>query len=548
MDPQVITLLGSSALLVYSIEELSKDVQYIAGSKFQIWINTLAKNRLGGMVLGMLISLLLSSSGAVTMMLVGMANARLLSLSQVLSVALGAALGTTFIVQLFAFDITDYGLLIVTVGVLGHIFLKANRLSTASRAILFLGLMLYSMKLLMDATTALQANEFFHYVITYFKDRPAISLLLAIILTAINHSSAATIGFVMSLMVARHGTIYEAIPWVLGANLGTTVNAFFASFGAGALGKQAALGNLLVKVFGVMVAYPLMQYLGKVAVFLTADLSRQIANVHTLFNFALAVLFFPFIPLGVRIVRMMIPEVKDDGPFTFHYLDPKSLASPEMALAQSQREILRLSDTVEQMVEKSIYLFTFRNIREIEALKSMDQVVDFLNRGIKMYLTKLSQEKMTPEQVQREFELLLRTNDLENIGDIVDKNITELVRKNIKKGYVFSREGWNEIMSFHSKVVECLRVSTAYFNSRDRALAAKLFVLYQEIEDMMLDLSEQHVQRLHRGVRESMETTSVHLDLLGYLLRIANLSVHFSKVRYLTGTTVETIPTGTTDL
>jgi phosphate:Na+ symporter len=535
MGPQVITLLGSSALLVYSIDELSKDVQYIAGSKFQIWINTLAKNRFGGMCLGMLISLLLSSSGAVTVMLVGMANARLLSLQQVLSVALGAAIGTTFIVQLFAFNITDYGLLLVTIGVLGHVFIKSSRWSTGFRAVLFLGLMFFSMKLLMDSTTELQSDEFFHYVVNYFKDRPMVSLLISLMLTAINHSSAATIGFVMSLMVARHAGVHDAIPWVLGANLGTTVNAFFASFGAGALGKQAALGNLLVKVFGVIIAYPLMTYLAKAAAWLSPDLSHQIAHTHTLFNLALAALFFPFIPLGVRIVRFLIPEVEDDGPFTYHYLDPKSLASPEMALAQAQREILRLSDTVEQMVERSIYLFTHRNQREIESLKSMDQVVDFLNRGIKMYLTKLSQEKMTPEQVQREFELLLRTNDLENIGDIVDKNITELVRKNIKKGYVFSREGWNEIISFHSKVIECLRVSTAFFNSKDRALAAKLFVLHQEIEDMMLDLSEQHVQRLHRGVRESMETTSVHLDLLGYLLQIANLAVHFSKVRYLAG-------------
>jgi len=140
---------------------------------------------------------------------------------------------------------------------------------------------------------------------------------------------------------------------------------------------------------------------------------------------------------------------------------------------------------------------------------------------------------MTQGQVQQEFEILLRTNDLENIGDIIDKNILELVRKNIKKGYTFSREGWAEITAFHQKVVEILRISTTYFNSRDRAIYSKVLVLHQEIEDLMIELSEQHVQRLHRGVKETLSTTSVHLDLLGNLQRIAGLATNFTKARGL---------------
>jgi phosphate:Na+ symporter len=281
---------------------------------------------------------------------------------------------------------------------------------------------------------------------------------------------------------------------------------------------------------GIVLCLPVMDHLGHLAISLGGDVSRQIAMTHTLFNVALALVFFPFISLGVKLVRNWIPENASASPFAFLYLDPRTLSSPELALAQAQREILRLADTVEQMVERSIHLFEYGEQREVEQVKAMDQVVDFLNKGIKLYLTRLSQKEMTPEQVQKEFELLLRTNDLENIGDIVDKNILELVRKNIKKGYTFSREGWNEITTFHNKVVECLRISTAYFTSHDRALAAKLLVHHQEIEDMMLDLSQLHMQRLHQGVKESLDTTSVHLDLLGNLQRIADLSVNFTRV------------------
>lgn len=533
MNSALVTLIGGSALLVYSIEELSKSVQYLAGSRLRTWINAFANNRVSAIILGFILSLLLSSSGAVTVMLVGLANARLLTLEQVFSVVLGASIGTTFVVHLFAFNVSKYGLLIIAAGVIFSSISRSDQLSKITRGIFFLGLMFFSMSLVSSAGNELETNELFQYTINYFRDRPFVSFLIACVLTAMIQSSAATIGFVMSLMVSRHAQLEEAIPWVLGANVGTTATGFFASFKGGILGKQAAVGHLVCKVVGAALCFPLMKYLIESTQAVGGDMARQIATSHTIFNVFVAVLFFPFVSLGVWLAQKLVPEKKEEGPYNFHYLDPRTLETPELALAQAQREILRLSDNVEQMVEKSITLFKTGSTKEIEALKERDQVVDFLNRGIKLYLTKLSQKEMTPEQVQKEFELLLRTNDLENIGDIVDKNILELVRKNIKKGYTFSKEGWSEITTFHMKVVDCLKLSNAYFTSHDPSLAAKLGVSYQQIEDLTVQLSEQHVQRLHRGVKESLDTTSVHLDLLGNLQRIANLSVNFTRVRGL---------------
>ncbi len=530
MNQELITLLGASALLVYSIDELSKSVQYLAGNRFRVWINTFGENRLYGIFLGIVFAILLTSSSAVTVMLVGLANARLMSIPQVFSVTLGASIGSTFIVHLFAIKIADYGLLLIAVGVILSSLSSSDRIDRMARCSLFMGIMFFAMSLLGESGKTLEKNELFQYVIQYFHDRPLVSLCISGVFTAVIHSSAATIAFVMSLMTAQHGTVYEAFPWMLGANLGTTATAYFASFKSGQLGKQAALGHLVCKVVGVAICLPFMHELSQGCEYLVGDLGRQIALSHTLFNVIVAVLFFPFISVGVRLVQKLVPEAEKEKQFEFQYLDQRTLESPELALAQAQREILRVSDTVEQMVEKSIHLFKGSNEREIESLKAMDQVVDFLNKGIKLYLTKMSQGDMTPEQVQKEFELLLRTNDLENIGDIIDKNILELARKHIKKGYKFSEEGWNEIMTFHAKVVECLRISTAYFTSHDRALAAKLMVLHQQIEDLTLDLSENHVQRLHRGVKQSMDTTSVHLDLIGNLQRIAALSVNFTRI------------------
>lgn len=542
MNPDVMTLIGGSALLIFSIEEVSKSVQYLAGSRFRVWINNFSENRLSGIILGIALSLLLSSSGAVTVMLVGLANARLLSVERIFSVILGASIGTTFIVHLFALNISHYGLLIIAVGVFLTSVAKSDRILRMARGLLSFGLMFYAMSLVASAGAAMESNELFRFIIQYFKENPFIVLAISCGLTALIQSSSSTIAFVMSLMMARHATLEEAMPWILGANLGTTATAYLASLKGGVLGKQVAFANLFCKLIGVILCYPLMKYFIALVQQIGGDVAHQIANAHTLFNVLLAVVFFPFIPLGVAAVRKIVAESEDKGPFTYQYLDSRTLETPELALAQAQREILRLSDTVEQMVEKSIHLFRGGSQKDIESLKASDQVVDFLNRGIKLYLTKLSQKEMTPEQVQKEFELLLRTNDLENIGDIVDKNILELVRKNIKKGYVFSQEGWGEILQFHSKVVECLRISTAYFSSHDLSLAAKLMVLHQQIEDMTLDLSEQHVQRLHKGIKESLDTTSVHLDLLGNLQRIAALSVNFTRIHGLKGVHAPQMP------
>jgi len=524
-------LVGGTALLVFSVDELSKHIQILASSRMRVWVNTFAGNRFYALILGLLMSFLLSSSGAVTVILVGLANAQLLTLNQVMSVTLGASIGSTLIVQLVAFRVAEYGLVVTAFGVALSAFSKGDRSYHLGRIFVNAGLMFFAMSLLVNSGKELETNELFQYFINYFKDRPIVSFFLSAGLTALVQSSAATIAFVMSLMMARHSSVYEAIPWVLGANLGTTTTAYFASLNGGILGKQAALGHLLIKLFGVLLFYPLASVLGKWCIDLAPnDISRQIAHAHTFFNIALAIIFFPFVSLGVRLVQKLAGEKTKETPFSFHYLDQRSLDAPELALAQAHREILRMSDIVEKMVDRSLALFRSQSQGEIDAVKEMDQVADFLNKGVKLYLTKLSQAEMTPEQVQKEFEFLLRTNDLENIGDIVDRNILSLVKKIQKKGSVFSKEGWEELNSFHRQVVECVRLSTAYFNTRDRTILSKLLLLHQHIRDLMVELSEAHVQRLHKGVKETLDTTSVHLDVLSHLQRIADLAVGFTRV------------------
>ncbi len=531
MRSELLQFLGGSTLLIYSIGELSKSIQMLAGSNFRTWLNQSTRDRFRGMLLGGVLAALLCSSGAVTAMLVGLANSRLLSLSQTFAVSLGAGIGSTLMVQILAFKISEYGLGILAAGFVLQSIGAQPWMKRVGTLFLFVGMVFFSLDLLKTAGEALREEAAFQTFLGYFRDRPGLCLLFAAAFAALTQSSAATVAFAMSICVAQRSPLIEALPWVLGANLGTTATAYFASWGSDIPGKQAAMGSLLTKVAGVILFWPFLAPFASSLEWLGTGLYREIAMAHTLFNVAIALIFLPLLPWGVKLVMLLIPAKEDEGPFTYQFLDNNSLESPELALAQAQRELLRLSDAVERLLSQCLRFFQRGDSQAVEEFRANDKVIDFLNKGIRRFLTSLSQQAMTADQVKREFEILIRTNDMENIGDIVANSIISLVYKCRNKGYEFSDEGWQEIQLFHGKVIDCLRLSTAYFSVRTGGLDKQLEERFQEIERLSLELTERHLRRLHDGIKRSQDSSSVHLDLLGHLMRIASLSMNILRVR-----------------
>ncbi len=531
MRPEFLQLIGGSALLIYSIGELSRSIQLLAGSHFRSWLNHSTKDRFRGLLLGGVLSMLLCSSGAVTAMLVSLANARLLSLSQTFAVSLGAGVGSTLMLQLLAFKVSEYGLLILAGGFLLETLSGVAWLKRLGRVALYVGLVFFSLDMLVEAGELLRQEPAFQAFSEYFHDHPVLAFAVAAFFAAFTHSSSATVAFSMSLLVAQNAPVVDALPWIFGANLGTTATAYFASLGSDTLGKQAAMGSVLTRVAGVMLFWPFQAPIAAGLEAMQWGLRREIAFGHTLFNLVLAIIFLPLLPWGVRVVKALVPLKEDQGPFTFHYLDRSTLETPELALAQAHRELLRLSEAVEKLLNQCLIFFQKGEAHAVEEFRSNDKVIDFLNKGIKQFLTSLSQGQMTPEQVDREFEIIIRTNDMENIGDIIANNIVALIYKCHNKGYEFSNEGWADIRSFHARVLETLRTSTSYFNNRGPALGQELQKQIDGIEALCLDLTEKHLRRLHDGVKQSQDSSSVHLDLLGHLSRVASLSGNILKVQ-----------------
>jgi len=522
----IISLFGGMLLLLYGIKLLNDGLQNAAGSKIRSLLRSLTSNRFAAVGGGAFITGLIQSSSATSVMLVGFVSAGLMSFRQTLAVILGADIGATLTVQLIAFHVYDYAVLLVGIGLSLTLFSRHLLFKNIGQGVLGFGFVFLSLKIMVDAMTPLQNNDLFRQVFIALTDTPVIGIVLSAGVTALIHSSAATMGVALALATSGLIPLPAAIYIILGANIGTCATAFFASLRSPAEARRVAWGHLLFKVFGVLMFLPLLGLFAQFAAFTAPDLPRQIANANTLFNVIMAVVFLPFLGPFSKLIMRLVPEKAEEKKFGPMYLDDHVLGTPALALGQATREALRASDIVREMLIDSVKVFQSDDPAFIANIKAKDNLIDLLDRHIRLYITRLSSSHLSESQSRRAMAVLEIARDLENIGDIVDRNIMPLAVKRINKGITFSQEGMNEIMSFHKRVIENFDTAISAFASHDRDLADRVLRNKEDLGMVERELIQAHLDRLRKGFRESIETSHIHLDLIGNLARINSLITH----------------------
>lgn len=515
-------LLGGTALLLYGVRLVGEGLQRAAGARLRHVLASLSGDRFRALAVGAGVTALLQSSSATTVMLVGFASAGLLSLRQTIGVILGADIGTTVTVQLLAFDLLVLAPLIVFSGWL----LTALSRGTAGyvgRAVLGFGFLFLGMKLIADGTAPLKANQLFSDVLTALVGLPIVVLLLAAALTAAVHSSAAVIGLALSLAQAGLIPLEGAIPIIFGANVGTAATALVASIGTNTEARRVAVAHAGFKFAGVALFLPFSGPFVDLVRATAPDVPRQIANAHTLFNVGLAVLFLPLVDVAATLITRAIPDTRrtDIGAI---YLNPQVLDTPAVALGQALREVLRMGDTVLQSLRDTIRVFERNDEQLMKELVRRDDQIDRLEEDIKQYLIKMSEQSLTEEQSDRETALLFVIVNLEEIGDVIDKDLLELAEKKIRGSHRFSDQGWAEIKDLHAKVCENLELAISAIATQDRALAEKVVRHKGVVNALERRLRQAHMERLRSGLRESIDTSSIHLDVLAGLKRANSLA------------------------
>jgi phosphate:Na+ symporter len=526
----LISLFGGLCLLLYGLQLAGEGLQGVAGGKLRGLLQLVTRHRLLGLLSGATMAAILQSSGATLVMLVSFTSSGFLTLHQALALMLGADIGTTLTAQLLAFQLYDYALVVVGVGALAWLLGKRRLIKSLGLSLLGFGFIFLALKLLVDGSLPIHTNDEARAWFLEISRYPVLSLVAAALITATIQSSLATIGILIAF--ATHGllSLDGALPMILGANIGTCALALVSAIGAPTEAKRVAIAHAAVKVAGVLLVFPLLRPFQQLIAATADTLPRQIANAHLVFNAALALLCLPLTgPLAAALTKLVAEPARLGQPGQPKHLDPLVLNTPALAIGQATRELLRMADITQEMYKATLVAFTRDDEDVVDHIEELENHLDSLNQAIKLYLTRMSETAMTPAQHREEMGILTIINEMEAIGDIIDKNLMELAKKKIYKGHRFSDEGQKEIIALHQQIGGHLELVITALTTRNAELAQQVIEAKSQVAHQERQLKQAHIKRLHEGLVESIETSAIHLDVLTNLKRINS---HITNIAY----------------
>ncbi|HMG80705.1 MAG TPA: Na/Pi cotransporter family protein [Xanthobacteraceae bacterium] len=527
----LLDLMGGVALLLWGLHMVLSGVLRAFGPDLRRTLSKALGNRFAAFGAGLGLTALLQSSTATGLMTASLAADGVVSLVPALAIMLGANVGTTLIVQVLSFNISAIAPVLFIIGLVTFRASDGSLTKALGRVAIGLGLTLLALHILLDTLAPAEQAPAVRVLLAAVTTDPVLCVVIAAALTWAAHSSVAVVLLVMSLAYSQFVTEPAALALVLGANLGSAINPLLE---AGVRGDPASrrlpVGNMLNRLVGVLIALPFLQPIARELAVLQPDAAKMTAEFHMLFNVALALLFIGLLdPVAWLLVRLL-PEKKQTADASVpRYLDEAALENPPLALANAARETLRMGDTVEAMLREVMAALMTNDRKLASDVSRLDNVADRLNEAIKLYITKLTRDSLDEREGRRAMEIVSFTINLEHIGDIVDKNLCELAAKKIKRRYQFSTEGAAELTAFHKRVVESLQSAFGIFMTGDVEAAKKLLREKAELRKAELEAADRHFERLREGRPESLETTSLHLDILADLKRIHS---HICSVAY----------------
>lgn len=527
----LLDLMGGVALLLWGLHMVQSGILRAFGPELRRFLSKAIQNRLAAFFAGLGLTALLQSSTATGLMAASFVTEGVLALVPALAIMLGANVGTTLIVQILSFNVSAAAPVLFVLGLVAFRSGGRSRLKDSGRVAIGLGLMLLALHILLDTLAPAEDAPSVRALLKLVTGDPILCVLIAAALTWVAHSSVATVLLVMSLAFSQFVTPPAALALVLGANLGSAVNPLIEGTRQGdPASYRLPLGNFINRLIGVCIALPLLPRITEAALQLEPNMARLTAEFHVGFNVVLAVVFLPLLgPLASLLIKLLPERKAALDPSAPRYLDEAALDTPSLALANAARETLRMGDTVEAMLKQVMTALMTNDRASAVGVARMDNIVDALDEAVKLYLTKLTRSNLDEREAKRAMEILSFAINLEHVGDIIEKNLSELALKKIKRNVQFSTDGAAEIDEFQRRVLENLRLAFGVFMSGDESGARKLVAEKAQLRSVELSGAERHLERLREGLPETLETTSLHLDVLRDLKRINS---HICSVAY----------------
>ncbi len=521
----LINIIGGVSLLLYGLRLVRLGVTRGFGVSLRKVLERGTQNRVLSLCSGLVVTMLLQSSTATTMLISGFVGRGLITVVAGLAIVLGADIGTTLVAQLLVFDVSWVAPLSIAVGYFLHSS-KSNtgRRKQLGRVFLGLGMMLLALSWIKMSAIPLKESDVLPLILRPLESDPLMGLFVAILLTWIVHSSLAVVLLLSSLFGAGLLPLPLAILMVLGANIGNVIAPMLAARGDHRDAQRIPVGNLLMRIVGVALVLPVLPMLIETLVSYVGESERAIVHFHTAFNVALTVLFLPFIGFIAPLTKSFVQEQEKDKDISHPlYLNEKDVDTPALALIGASRETLRLADMTEEMVKICMDAMVNNDRKALSTVKKMDDQIDNLYRTIKHYMARMAQISMTEKEGERHFQTLMFATNLEHIGDIVDRNLIPVVQKKIKNQKYFSKEGFEEISALFKMVLKSVKLAQSVYISGDVKLARKMVRDKSRIKKAEIKTNKAHMRRITDKVPETMDTSGMHMDLTRDLRRINSL-------------------------
>ena len=527
-----IGIMGGLGLFLYGMNLMGDGLQKSAGSKLKRIIELLTSNVIMGVLVGMVVTMVIQSSSATTVMVVGFVNAGIMSLTQAIGVIMGANIGTTITAQLVSLDVDFLAPVALGIGIVIYMFSNKPKHKNIAEILIGFGILFTGMDFMKEAVKPLAGYQGFTDMLLSFGHHPILGVLMGFAITAIVQSSSASMGMLIALASQGLIPITAALPILYGENIGTCVTSLISSIGASRNARRAAIMHLTFNVLGSMI---FMFILSKpIVAIVTAidpiDAARQIANAHTLFNILNVIVLLPFNKLIVKLALKLVPETKseqDDDDKVVKYIDDRMIETPSIALANIVKETLRMGEKSKESLNAAMDGIVDKSKEKIELSFKREKLINELQKSILNYLLKLSKASLNEDSRETVDALFNTVNDIERIGDHAE-NIAELAKDIVDLEISFSDVGIGELKDMYNKVVSTYTYALEAMRTSNVELACKVIKMEEQVDMMEKSCRANHMNRLNSSSC-SIESGVIYLDIISNLERVSDHAVNIAQ-------------------
>lgn len=526
-----IGMLGGLGLFLYGMQLMGNGLEKAAGKRLERIIEVLTSNRIVGVFVGIIVTGIIQSSSATTVMVVGFVNAGVMKLTQAVGIIMGANIGTTVTGQLVSLSLEQYAPIAIGVGVIMMMVSKRDSNKHIAQILVGFGILFMGMEFLKDALKPLREIQAFNDAMVNLSHNPILGVLVGFGLTFMVQSSSASIGMLIALASQGVLPLEAAIPILYGDNIGTCTTALISSIGTSKNARRAAIIHLTFNIIGTVLFMTLLTIPIKhlVVSMNPDDIGRQIANTHTLFNLINVLIQLPFSFVLVKIAMLIIPDRGDEkSSKATLYIDNRILETPSIALNSAVREAIHMCYVVRESFETAMNGYFNFDLAEVKKANELEKTINTLEKDITDYLVALSNKQIGEEERIIIDALFNNINDIERIGDHVD-NIAELTELGIERKLNFTDDANEELSEMYKRTLMTLELAIEAYETGKKEPAYKAISLEGEIDELEAICRKGHINRLNTQACTT-EAGIIYLDIVGNLERISDLSAKLAKV------------------